>query len=95
MFKVSTTKNQDHFFQATHLEEREAWIKDIKRAISCLQGGKKFARKSTRRSIRLPDTVNLRYNSQQATFQIHSTAHLDLTRVRFEKNFYNTELYVT
>lgn len=59
VFKVSTTKNQDHFFQATHLEEREAWIKDIKRAISCLQGGKKFARKSTRRSIRLPDTVNL------------------------------------
>ncbi|XP_028845481.1 pleckstrin [Denticeps clupeoides] len=59
VFKVSTSKNQDHFFQATHMEEREYWIKDIKRAISCLQGGKKFARKSTRRSIRLPDSVNL------------------------------------
>ncbi|KAG7462875.1 hypothetical protein MATL_G00189320 [Megalops atlanticus] len=59
VFKVSTSKNQDHYFQATHLEDREVWIKDIKRAITCLQGGKKFARKSTRRSIRLPETVNL------------------------------------
>ncbi|XP_042562963.1 pleckstrin-like, partial [Clupea harengus] len=59
VFKISTSKKQDHFFQATHLEEREAWIKDIKRAITCLQGGRKFARKSTRKSIRLPDTVNL------------------------------------
>uniref|UniRef100_A0AAY5EVC2 Pleckstrin n=1 Tax=Electrophorus electricus TaxID=8005 RepID=A0AAY5EVC2_ELEEL len=59
VFKLSIAKNQDHFFQATHLEERELWIKDIKRAIKCLQGGKKFARKSTRRSIRLPETINL------------------------------------
>ncbi|XP_067092554.1 pleckstrin [Osmerus mordax] len=59
VFKIQTGKKQDHFFQATHLEEREAWVKDIKRAISCLEGGRKFARKSTRRSIRLPDTVNL------------------------------------
>ncbi|XP_066535323.1 pleckstrin isoform X1 [Hoplias malabaricus] len=59
VFKLNTTKKQDHFFQATHLEEREMWVKDIKRAITCLQGGKKFARKSTRRSIRLPETVNL------------------------------------
>ncbi|XP_046871068.1 pleckstrin-like [Hypomesus transpacificus] len=59
VFKLQTSKNQDHYFQATHLEEREAWVKDIKRAISCLEGGRKFARKSTRRSIRLPDTVNL------------------------------------
>ncbi|XP_051945385.1 pleckstrin-like [Xyrauchen texanus] len=59
VFKVSTAKNQDHFFQATHLEERELWVKDIKRAITCLQGGKTFARKSTRRSIRLPENVNL------------------------------------
>uniref|UniRef100_A0A8C7LQK1 Pleckstrin n=1 Tax=Oncorhynchus mykiss TaxID=8022 RepID=A0A8C7LQK1_ONCMY len=59
VFKLSTAKNQDHFFQATHLEERESWVKDIKRAITCLQGGVKFARKSTRRSIRLPDTINL------------------------------------
>ncbi|MCI4376736.1 hypothetical protein PGIGA_G00192030 [Pangasianodon gigas] len=59
VFKVTTEKKQDHFFQATHLEEREAWVKDIKRAITCLQGGKKFARKSTRRSIRLPESVNL------------------------------------
>ncbi|KAM3863294.1 pleckstrin [Diretmus argenteus] len=59
VFKVSTEKKQDHFFQATHVEERESWVKDIKRAIACLQAGKKFARKSTRRSIRLPVTVNL------------------------------------
>ncbi|XP_066552911.1 pleckstrin [Amia ocellicauda] len=59
VFKISTPKKQDHFFQATHLQEREAWIKDIKRAITCLEGGKKFARKSTRRSIRLPETINL------------------------------------
>uniref|UniRef100_A0A672NJ57 Pleckstrin-like n=1 Tax=Sinocyclocheilus grahami TaxID=75366 RepID=A0A672NJ57_SINGR len=59
VFKVSMAKNQGHFFQATHLEERELWVKDIKRAITCLQGGKKFARKSTRRSIRLPENVNL------------------------------------
>uniref|UniRef100_A0A671T8C3 Pleckstrin n=1 Tax=Sinocyclocheilus anshuiensis TaxID=1608454 RepID=A0A671T8C3_9TELE len=59
VFKISTAKNQDHFFQATHLEERELWVKDFKRAITCLQGGKKFARKSTRRSIRLPENVNL------------------------------------
>ncbi|KAG7216270.1 hypothetical protein INR49_021673 [Caranx melampygus] len=59
VFKVTTDKKQDHFFQASHVEERELWVKDIKRAIACLQGGKKFARKSTRRSIRLPDTVNL------------------------------------
>ena len=66
VFKISTSKKQDHFFQATHLEEREAWIKDIKRAITCLQGGRKFARKSTRKSIRLPDTVNLRYETKGA-----------------------------
>ncbi|CAL8255959.1 unnamed protein product [Lota lota] len=59
VFKISTAKKQDHFFQASHSGEREAWVKDIKSAIGCLEGGKKFARKSTRRSIRLPDTVNL------------------------------------
>ncbi|XP_028983573.1 pleckstrin [Betta splendens] len=59
VFKITTAKKQDHFFQASHVEEREVWVKDIKRAISCLQGGKRFARKSTRRSIRLPDKVNL------------------------------------
>lgn len=59
VFKITTEKKQDHFFQASHVEEREFWVKDIKRAITCLQGGKRFARKSTRRSIRLPDTVNL------------------------------------
>ncbi|XP_061782032.1 pleckstrin [Nerophis lumbriciformis] len=59
VFKITTLKKQDHFFQASHVEEKELWVKDIKRAITCLQGGKKFARKSTRRSIRLPDTVNL------------------------------------
>eukprot|EP00064_Thunnus_orientalis_P004427 superscaffoldBa00000402_g4438 len=56
---ITTEKKQDHFFQASHVEEREFWVKDIKRAITCLQGGRKFARKSTRRSIRLPDTINL------------------------------------
>nr|XP_020457520.1 pleckstrin [Monopterus albus] len=59
VFKITTDKKQDHFFQASHVEERETWVKDIRRAITCLQGGKTFARKSTRRSIRLPDTVNL------------------------------------
>ncbi|XP_069548874.1 pleckstrin [Brachyistius frenatus] len=59
VFKITTEKKQDHFFQASHVEERECWVKDIKRAITCLQGGKKFARKSTRRSIRLPNTINL------------------------------------
>ncbi|KAM8852104.1 pleckstrin isoform 1-T1 [Synchiropus picturatus] len=59
VFKVTTEKKQDHFFQASHVEEREVWVKDIKRTITCLGGGKKFARRSTRRSIRLPDTVNL------------------------------------
>ncbi|CAN9499733.1 unnamed protein product [Ophioblennius macclurei] len=59
VFKITTPKKQDHFFQASHVEEREVWVKDIKRAISCLEGGKRFARRSTRRSIRLPETVNL------------------------------------
>uniref|UniRef100_A0A672ZZN2 Pleckstrin n=1 Tax=Sphaeramia orbicularis TaxID=375764 RepID=A0A672ZZN2_9TELE len=59
VFKITTDKKQDHFFQASHVEERENWVKDIKRAITCLAGGRKFARKSTRRSIRLPETVNL------------------------------------
>ncbi|CAJ1067299.1 pleckstrin [Xyrichtys novacula] len=59
VFKITSEKKQDHFFQASHVEERELWVKDIKRAITCLQGGKKFARRSTRRSIRLPDQVNL------------------------------------
>ncbi|XP_034465215.1 pleckstrin [Hippoglossus hippoglossus] len=59
VFKLTTEKKQDHFFQASHVEEREFWVKDIKRAMTCLQGGKKFARKSTRRSIRLADTINL------------------------------------
>ncbi|XP_072292747.1 pleckstrin [Eucyclogobius newberryi] len=59
VFKISTEKKQEHFFQASHVEEREMWVKDIKRALNCPQAGKKFARKSTRRSIRLPETVNL------------------------------------
>ncbi|KAK6489529.1 pleckstrin-like [Huso huso] len=59
VFKLSTGKQQDHFFQAAFLEERDAWVKDIKRAITCLEAGCKFARKSTRKSIRLPETVDL------------------------------------
>uniref|UniRef100_A0A3P9KCY4 Pleckstrin n=1 Tax=Oryzias latipes TaxID=8090 RepID=A0A3P9KCY4_ORYLA len=58
VFKITSEKKQDHFFQASYVEEREFWVKDIKRAITCLEGGKRFARKSTRRSIRLPE-VNL------------------------------------
>ncbi|XP_048392285.1 pleckstrin isoform X1 [Stegostoma tigrinum] len=59
VFKLHTTKNQDHYLQATHLEERDAWVKDIKRAIQCIEGGQKFARKSTRKSIKLPENINL------------------------------------
>ncbi|XP_068597518.1 pleckstrin [Brachionichthys hirsutus] len=59
LFKITTDKKQDHYFQASHVEERESWVKDIKQAITCIQGGRKFARKSTRCSIRLPDTINL------------------------------------
>ncbi|XP_036057594.1 pleckstrin isoform X1 [Onychomys torridus] len=59
VWKITTTKQQDHFFQAAFLEERDAWVRDIKKAIKCIEGGQKFARKSTRRSIRLPETVDL------------------------------------
>lgn len=59
VFKITTTKQQDHFFQAAYLEERDAWVRDIKKAIKCIEGGQKFARKSTRRSIRLPETIDL------------------------------------
>ncbi|KAG8443897.1 hypothetical protein GDO86_009193 [Hymenochirus boettgeri] len=59
VFKITTSKLQDHYFQASHQEERDAWVKDIKKALMCIQNGQKFARKSTRRSIRLPDTINL------------------------------------
>ncbi|XP_038607412.1 pleckstrin [Tachyglossus aculeatus] len=59
VFKISMPKQQDHFFQAAYLEERDGWVRDIKKAIKCIEGGQKFARKSTRRSIRLPETVDL------------------------------------
>ncbi|XP_067845580.1 pleckstrin isoform X3 [Heptranchias perlo] len=59
VFKFHTVKNQDHYLQATHLEERDAWVKDIKRAIQCIEGGQKFARKSTRKSIKLPADIHL------------------------------------
>ncbi|XP_076794211.1 pleckstrin isoform X2 [Arvicanthis niloticus] len=59
VLKITTTKQQDHFFQAAFLEERDAWVRDIKKAIKCIEGGQKFARKSTRRSIRLPETIDL------------------------------------
>ncbi|XP_041108879.1 pleckstrin-like [Polyodon spathula] len=59
VMKLSTGKQQDHFFQAAFLEERDAWIKDIKTAITCLEAGCKFARRSTRRSIRLSENVDL------------------------------------
>ncbi|KPP61871.1 pleckstrin-like [Scleropages formosus] len=78
VFKISASKNQEHFFQATHLEDREMWVKDIKRTITCLQAGKKFARKSTRRSIRLPDTVNLRAIVTPQTFYISPRSDLYL-----------------
>ncbi|CAH2255641.1 pleckstrin [Pelobates cultripes] len=59
VFKITTTKEQDHYFQASHQEERDAWVKDLKKAVKCIEDGQRFARKSTRRSIRLPDTINL------------------------------------
>nr|XP_060624385.1 pleckstrin-like [Anolis sagrei ordinatus] len=59
VFKLTTTKQQDHFFQASHLEERDAWVKDIKKAIKCILGGQRFSRKSTRKSVKLPTTINL------------------------------------
>ncbi|KAM4772790.1 pleckstrin [Rhinophrynus dorsalis] len=59
VFKLTTSKQQDHYFQASHHEERDAWVKDLKKASKCIEDGQKFARKSTRRSIRLPDTINL------------------------------------
>ncbi|XP_030628613.1 pleckstrin [Chanos chanos] len=86
VFKLSTSKNQDHFFQATHLEDREVWIKDIKRAITCLQGGKKFARKSTRRSIRLPESVNL---SELYVLMKDQDTGVKELRLEKEKKLYN------
>lgn len=59
VFKLTTAKHQDHYFQASHQEERDAWVKDLKKAAKCIADGQKFARKSTRKSIRLPDTINL------------------------------------
>ncbi|XP_054033267.1 pleckstrin [Dryobates pubescens] len=59
VFKLTAAKQQDHFFQAAYLEERDAWVRDIKKAIHCIDGGQRFARKSTRKSIRLPETINL------------------------------------
>ncbi|XP_058038022.1 pleckstrin [Ahaetulla prasina] len=59
VFKLTTAKQQDHIFQASHLGERDAWVKDIKKAIKCILGGQRFSRKSTKKSIRLPETINL------------------------------------
>uniref|UniRef100_A0A8C5NVP6 Pleckstrin n=1 Tax=Jaculus jaculus TaxID=51337 RepID=A0A8C5NVP6_JACJA len=59
VLKITTAKQQDHFFQAAFLEERDAWVRDTKKAIKCIEGGQKFARKSTRRSIHLPATIDL------------------------------------
>ncbi|XP_068135698.1 pleckstrin [Hyperolius riggenbachi] len=59
VFKLTTSKQQDHYFQASHPEERDAWVKDLKKAAKCIAEGQRFARKSTRRSIRLPNTINL------------------------------------
>ncbi|NXR32978.1 PLEK protein, partial [Zosterops hypoxanthus] len=59
VFKLTVAKQQDHFFQAAYLEERDAWVRDIKKAIHHIDGGQRFARKSTRKSIRLPETINL------------------------------------
>nr|XP_008252537.1 pleckstrin isoform X1 [Oryctolagus cuniculus] len=59
VFRITTSKNHHVYFQAAFLEERDAWVRDIKKAIKCIEGGQKFARKSTRRSIRLPETIDL------------------------------------
>lgn len=61
VFRLTVAKQQDHFFQAAYLEERDAWVRDIKKAIHRIDGGQRFARKSTRKSIRLPETINLRF----------------------------------
>ncbi|XP_040849229.1 pleckstrin isoform X1 [Ochotona curzoniae] len=58
VFKIVTAK-QPIYFQAAFLEERDTWVRDIKKAIRCVEGGQKFSRKSTRRSIRLPETIDL------------------------------------
>ncbi|XP_048843411.1 pleckstrin-like isoform X2 [Brienomyrus brachyistius] len=67
VFKISTPKSHDHFFQATHLEEMEVWVKDIQKTIAGLDGGMKFARRSVRRASQLPSTVNISelYNSMK------------------------------
>uniref|UniRef100_A0A3Q2Y9T7 Pleckstrin n=1 Tax=Hippocampus comes TaxID=109280 RepID=A0A3Q2Y9T7_HIPCM len=80
VFKITTHKKQEHFFQASHVEEREVWVKDIKGAVRCLQGGKRFARKSTRRSIRLPDTINLTELYTQLRDQDEGVKELKLER---------------
>ncbi|KAJ1156803.1 hypothetical protein NDU88_009520 [Pleurodeles waltl] len=59
VFKLSTAKQQDHYFQASHLEERDAWVRDAKKAIKYIEGGQRFSRRSTRKSIRLPESINL------------------------------------
>ncbi|XP_005996934.1 pleckstrin [Latimeria chalumnae] len=59
VFKLSTAKQQAHYFQASYLDDREDWVQDIKRTIHCIAEGQKFARKSTRKSIRLPENINL------------------------------------
>ncbi|XP_009872471.1 PREDICTED: pleckstrin-like, partial [Apaloderma vittatum] len=59
VFKLTVAKHQDHFFQAAYLEERDVWVRDIKKAIRCLDGGQRFAIKTTRKSIRLPEKINL------------------------------------
>ncbi|XP_032882233.1 pleckstrin [Amblyraja radiata] len=59
VFKFRTDKSQEHYLQASHVEERDAWVKDMKRAIQFIEGGQKFARKSTRKSIKLASDINL------------------------------------
>ncbi|XP_030303502.1 pleckstrin isoform X3 [Calypte anna] len=81
VFKLTAAKQQDHFFQAAYLEEREAWVRDIKKAISCIDGGQRFARKSTRKSIRLPETINL-----SALYLSMKDPEKGIKELRLEKN---------
>ncbi|XP_032804188.2 pleckstrin-like [Petromyzon marinus] len=59
VFKV-VNKKQELVMQASSLEERDAWVLDLRSAARCLQEGRPFTRSSLRQSIRLEHSLNLR-----------------------------------
>ncbi|KAL4639915.1 pleckstrin-like [Arapaima gigas] len=81
VFKISSSKNQEHFFQASHSEEREVWAKDIKRAITCLDGGMKFTRRSTRKSLQLPSSINM-----SELYTLMRDPHNGIKEMKLERN---------